>query len=162
MRSFSKYLSIFLCFVSLCVLGFVFIAQYGFSIQPCEWCIYQRYPYVLLLLVNLVWLVNPIKTYTQHIFNICILIGNIILPLLHVLIEKGYWHVKCNGLVAEQKTVQEMFQALTKHSPCVKVNWEFLGWSMSIWHLLFASGMLFAYVGGAIYVQKRYSSNRPR
>ncbi|MCP5322900.1 MAG: disulfide bond formation protein B [Candidatus Paracaedibacteraceae bacterium] len=141
-------------------MGFVFIAQYGFSIQPCEWCIYQRYPYILLLLLNLLWMVRSIKTCIQHIFNISILIGNVILPFIHVLIEKGYLHVKCDVLTMD-RTVQGMLQTLSRYRSCVKVTWEFLGCSTSVWHLIFASGMLVAYVLGVIYEKKRYSSNRP-
>lgn len=160
MRNFSNHLSGFVCLISLSVLGFVFIVQYGFNIKPCEWCIYQRYPYILLFLLNLFLTFKSIKRYIQHAFNISILVGNVILPFFHVLIEKGYLSVKCDVLVVTQQTVQGMLQALSSQHSCVKVSWEFLGWSMSMWHLLFASGMLFAYVLGVLYVQKRYSSNR--
>jgi disulfide bond formation protein DsbB len=142
------------------VLISVFIAEFGFKIKPCEWCIYQRYPYVFLLSLNLIWCFKPLSAIAQSLVNTFILTVNATLPLIHVLIEKGYIYVKCSVLKPdENKSLLSMLDILSAHRSCVKINWTFLSWSMAQWHLLFASGILILYVWGVIYVQKRYSSN---
>lgn len=41
---------------STAMLGGALIAQYGFSLYPCELCLYQRYPYVAIVMVGLLGL----------------------------------------------------------------------------------------------------------
>ncbi|WP_350331534.1 disulfide bond formation protein B [Candidatus Bodocaedibacter vickermanii] len=147
-------LTIFL--ISAAILGFVFSAEYGWGIKPCEWCIYQRYPYVFLCVLNFIWLFKPLSKHVQHSINTFILAINAMLPLTHVLIEKGYVNVKCAASkIGALGSVQQGLQALMNHRSCVKVTWSCWGWSMAQWHLIFASGILIVYVWGVIYAQKR-------
>lgn len=130
--------------------------EYGLGIKSCEWCVYQRYPYVFLLVLNLIWWHKPISQKVQNALNTFILSINAVLPLIHVLIEKGYIHVKCGALkLSQEKTVLKLMDTLTSHKSCVKVNWMLWGWSMAEWHFVFASCLLALYVVGVIYVQKR-------
>lgn len=130
--------------------------EYVFGIKPCEWCVYQRYPYVFLLVLNLIWWVKPISQKAKNAINTFILTVNAVLPLIHVLIEKGYIRVKCGAFkLSQEKTVLKLMDSLTAYKSCVKVNWMFWGWSMAQWHFVFASCLLVAYVCGVIYVQKR-------
>ena len=147
-------LTIFL--ISAAILGFVFSAEYGWGIKPCEWCIYQRYPYVFLCVLNFIWLFKPLSKHVQHSINTFILAINAMLPLTHVLIEKGYVNVKCSASkIGTLGSIQQGLQSLMNHRSCVKVTWSCFGWSMAQWHLIFASGILIVYVWGVIYAQKR-------
>jgi disulfide bond formation protein DsbB len=147
-------LTIFLA--SAAVLGFVFAAEYGWGIKPCEWCIYQRYPYVFLAVLNFIWVFKPLSQHVQHIINTFILAINAMLPLTQVLIEKGYVNIKCGAAkIGASGSVQGVLQTLMNHRSCVKVTWSYLGWSMAQWHLIFASGILIVYVWGVVYAQKR-------
>lgn len=129
--------------------------EYGFGVKPCEWCIYQRYPYVFLFVLNLIWVISPLSIRAQNVINTFLLTINAVLPLIHLLIEKGYIHIKCNVLKAgATKSVLQTLDILAAHRSCIKVNWMFWGWSMAQWHLLFASVILISYVWSVVYVQK--------
>ncbi|MDX1974041.1 MAG: disulfide bond formation protein B [Rickettsiales bacterium] len=43
--------------VSSAMLGAALVAQYGFELHPCELCLYQRYPYVAIIVVVLLALI---------------------------------------------------------------------------------------------------------
>lgn len=126
------------------------------GIKSCEWCVYQRYPYVFLLVLNLIWWVKPISEKAQNAINTFILTINAVLPFIHILIEKGYIHVKCGAFkLGQEKTVLQLMDTLNTHRSCVKINWMLWGWSMAQWHLLFASLILTLYIWSVVYVQKR-------
>jgi disulfide bond formation protein DsbB len=94
----------------------------------------------------------------QNVINTFILAINAVLPLIHILIEKGYIHVKCGTFkLSHDKTVIKLMDTLSGHKSCVKINWMLWGWSMAQWHFVFASILLVLYVWGVIYVQKRSS-----
>jgi disulfide bond formation protein DsbB len=132
--------------------------EYWFAIKPCEWCIYQRYPYIFLFVLNLIWIIHPVSTRAQNVINTFILTINTILPFIHIFIEKGYIHIKCSMLRPDTtKSILQALDILSAHRSCVKINWMFLGWSMAQWHLLFASGILIVYVWSVVHVQKRHS-----
>jgi disulfide bond formation protein DsbB len=153
---FSKIQSLTIFLISAAVLGVIFAAEYVWGIKPCEWCIYQRYPYMFLCVLNFIWVFKPSSRNAQHIINTFILAINAMLPFTHVLIEKGYVNVKCSAAkIGAFGSVQGVLQTMAQHRSCVKVTWSYLGWSMAQWHLLFASGILIVYVGGVIYAQKR-------
>jgi disulfide bond formation protein DsbB len=148
--------SLTICLLSAAVLGLVCAAEYVWGIKPCEWCLYQRYPYVFLAVINFIWLFRPLSKYVQDCINTFIFTINTMLPLTHVLIEKGYVNVKCAAVkMGISGSIQGTLHALMNHRSCVKVTWSYLGWSMAQWHLLFASGILIVYVWGVIYAQKR-------
>lgn len=144
--------------MSFGVLTIVLYMEHFLSIKSCEWCIYQRYPYVVLIVLNLIWWVKPISITVQNVINTFILTINAVLPFIHVLIEKGYIHVKCGTFkLGHEKAVLKLMDTLSAHRSCVKVNWMLWGWSMAQWHFVFASCLLTVYVWGVINVQKRAS-----
>lgn len=130
--------------------------EHMWGIKSCEWCVYQRYPYVFLLVLNIIWWLKPISVKAQNVVNTFILTINAALPLIHTLIEKGYIHVKCGGFrLSQGKTVLQLMDTLGSYRSCVKINWMLWGWTMAQWHLQFASLLLILYVWGVIYVQKQ-------
>jgi disulfide bond formation protein DsbB len=156
LRGFCRVLPIWVCLISVGVLGLVFIAEYVCGIKACEWCMYQRYPYVFLLVLNFIWLFKPLSFCAENMINTFILAINAMLPLVHVLIEKGYINVKCGVTKTGMRgSIQGALQALSNHRSCVKVTWECFGWSMAQWHLVFATCILIAYIGGVMHAQKR-------
>gem|GEM_PF-2423336 len=156
MRGFCRVHNIWVCLISASVLGLVFIAEYVCGIKPCEWCVYQRYPYIFLLVLNFIWLFKPLSSRVETTINAFILAINSMLSLVHVLIEKGYINVKCGVTkVGMRGSIQGALQALSNHRSCVKVTWECFGWSMAQWHLVFATCILITYIGGVMHAQKR-------
>lgn len=147
-----------MCAVSALILIFVLTLEYGFDIKPCEWCIYERYPYIILLILNLVWIVFRLPGKVLYFLSSFLLAINVMLPFVHVLIEKGYIYVKCSPL-KHRGSLQEILNTLHNHTSCAKAGWHFLGWSMAQWHLLFAGAILILYISGVSYVQKKYPSD---
>ncbi len=45
-----------LVLASATALGAAFVSQYGFDLQPCVLCIYQRWPYVIVIALCLIGL----------------------------------------------------------------------------------------------------------
>ncbi|MEM7072711.1 MAG: disulfide bond formation protein B, partial [Pseudomonadota bacterium] len=47
-----------LILIAILVLGFAYISQYGFKLQPCILCVWQRIPWWILLFTSACWLGN--------------------------------------------------------------------------------------------------------
>jgi disulfide bond formation protein DsbB len=132
---------------SASVLSTVFVAQYGFDLQPCVLCIYQRWPYAVILAFFVLWIafkgrINQayFKFFAGLSFAVTSGIG-----AFHVGVEKGWWKgtAECAADTSSKLTLDELrAQILT--APIVKcdeVAWEMLGISMAGYNFLFGATM---------------------
>lgn len=158
LQSFFKITAGLICFLCITVIVFVLILEYKYSVKPCEWCVYQRYPYIFLFVLNLIWLIKPINYIAQGALNTFVMTINLLLPIVHVLIEKGILYIKCSPILGKGLTIHEKLSMMKGHASCSKITWKLLGWSMAQWHVIFALILLIIYIAGLIYGQKRLSS----
>lgn len=124
-------------------LGAAFLAQYGFDLQPCILCIYQRWPYGVALAISLLaLLLAERRAPLTVLLGLCALafMVNAGIAGYHVGIEQHWWTgtEACTGATGEAASVQELL-AQIQAAPlvrCDEVAWSLFGISMAGYNLL--------------------------
>lgn len=146
---------------STAALGAVFVAQYGFNLQPCVLCVYQRWPYAVV--IALVILGSAAR---RHISRKYLLLGcaaafavTAAIGMFHVGVEQQWWQGSsaCTASGAKATTLAELkaqilAAPLTK---CDEIAWQLFGISMAGYNAILASVMAFFAVMAAFKLQGR-------
>jgi disulfide bond formation protein DsbB len=69
---------------ALAAIAVALVSQYGFSMQPCPWCVLQRLLYVLIVIVAAIGLPRPMRRYR-------IVVGALVLILSLLGIAAAAW-----------------------------------------------------------------------
>ena len=124
--------------LALLPLGIAVIAQFGFAMQPCPLCIYQRWPYLLVFLLILL-LRKP------FILLVCLLLflGEAGLASYHAAVEWGIVEGTegCRLTFAYAKEAPPWWEVILWPSPgagCKQADMRWLGLSMAGWNGLYA------------------------
>ena len=81
---------ILLCLISLMSLATAFIAQYGFDLAPCQFCIWERYPYAVVAVLSLLGLCCPKWTALVRVVCVLTFLGATGLTAYHVAVEREW------------------------------------------------------------------------
>jgi len=88
---------------ALAALGFAYFAQYVLLLTPCELCLWERWPYRVVVLVAV--LAGLSKPRTTRLFLGAaglVMLANVFIAGLHVGVEWGWWNSplpECNGML---------------------------------------------------------------
>ena len=129
---------------SAAILGMALVSQYGFNLQPCTMCMWQRYPYMLVIA-----LAGGVALFTRasqpvwlsHVIKACIailLVGSAI-AFYHVGVELDLvpGPTACSGAgIGTAKTLEELRAQIfsTPLISCSRPAFVFLGISMAGWN----------------------------
>jgi len=131
--------------VSIGALGTAFIAQYVFDLWPCVLCLYQRWPYAVVIVISLAGIalrkrveIGPILLLCAVAFAITAAIGG-----YHVGVEQGWWEgtAECVGDTAKASSLQDL-KAKIMSTPivrCDEVAWSLFGISMAGYNVIFGA-----------------------
>ena len=132
-----------MCFLSLIT---AYIAEYGFGIMPCDFCVYERVMYGVVLLIGALSFTDN-YLFTGHRGNLIQLfflgIG-IVLTVYHVGMEQQWWEGPASCMGAGNAATLEAFRdQLMKARPrCDQVNWAIFGISATVWNLSIQAGLI--------------------
>lgn len=139
--------------ISVFSLGFALISQYVFGLQPCELCIYQRWPYVIVGVIGLF-----ILLFLRHRPKLAALLmavaavtffTNMGIAIFHVGVEQKWWAglKTCSqpDFMGKNLSVEEL-EALILAAPvvpCDEIAWTLFGLSMASYNVMlsFAYGV---------------------
>ncbi len=159
---------------SLLILGGViplcaaFIAQFTFHLPPCDFCLYQRYPYGLVIAAGIgSLLLRPRGTMAWRVmvalgfWALCI---TGILGLLHTGMEQGLLHYS-GGCVAQTPADAslEALRAAIAAAPLVSCDaamGHLFGLSLASWNFLWALGVIVLMALQYRFDMRRYASHR--
>jgi disulfide bond formation protein DsbB len=137
----------FLIAISALSLAAAYIAEYGFGISPCDFCLYERGVYVGVILVGILGLKT--HTFSNHrgvFIQLIVLSIGIALTFYHVGMEQHWWAgpASCTG-VGTAATLEEFRAQLMKvtRPRCDQVSWSLLGISAALWNLMLQAGLAF-------------------
>lgn len=136
-----------LILVGVSALATAYTAQFGFDLEPCILCLYQRVPYALSIVLGLIGLSRP--TWLVGVFTLAVIIfaANASLAFYHVGVEQHWWvsAVGCGGKLVTQVSTQDLLASLnTKPAKsCDAVDWTVFGISIAGWNVV-SSGALAA------------------
>lgn len=136
-------------------LAMAYTAQYGFGLEPCILCLYQRIPYAVVALLGAVGLAGP--RWLVPVFALAVLTfaGGGVLAFYHVGVEQHWWAsvAGCGGgPTPATVSAADLLATLQTKQPkaCDEVDWTILGVSMAGWNVLFST----LYAGLCAYVLK--------
>lgn len=128
---------------SLVALAAALIAQYGFDLQPCVLCIYQRWPYAVAALLALVSLVVPLAGRAPLLLGAAAaLVVGAGIAGYHVGVEQHWWAgtAACTGTSGTPQSLAEL-RAQVLAAPivrCDEVAFSLFGISMAGYNLIYA------------------------
>ncbi|MDA1100760.1 MAG: disulfide bond formation protein B [Proteobacteria bacterium] len=133
---------------SLTALALAFIGQYGFALQPCILCIYQRWPFAIAATLCLVafspW-VRPAALWLL-LLSALVLAVNAGIAVHHVGVEQYWWigSEACVGPGAGTPQTLAELRAQIMATPitrCDDVAFSLFGVSMAGYNVLFSAGL---------------------
>jgi disulfide bond formation protein DsbB len=143
-------------------LAVALMAQYGFGLAPCHFCLLQRYPYVAVIACGALSLLVPRGSLCWRFLvalGILALLVTGTLGGVHTGIERGWLNYK-GGCVAEPLVDHSAVAILASIKaaplvPCNEVAASFLHLSMATWNVLWA-GFVIVLIG----LQYRFDRRR--
>lgn len=137
------------------VLATVFIAQYGFDLQPCSLCYMQRVPYFLVLVLGGLALMPAVDSRSRrivmfHLFGIFVI--SAAAALYHAGVEMHWWQgpTACTGSVGTI-SLDDLTAALGKpsHPMCDQPAFVLMGISMAGYNFIASVAFAFMALGAA-------------
>ena len=124
---------------SAVALTIALIAQYGFRLEPCELCSYQRIPYVSVLLFGggALAIGEWNKRAVGYLFSTIFLTGAT-LAFYHVGVEQLWWQAttSCGVHQPLPNSLDELHFSLSQGmvKSCDEIDWTLLGLSMTVYN----------------------------
>ena len=143
-------------------LAFAYIGQYGFGLEPCILCLYQRLPYALAAGVALLTAVLPANASARAVLvRLCgvIFLGGAGLAFYHVGVEEHWWAAMtgCGGQPGMDVTVEDLQASLRRPSAlksCDEVDWRLFGVSLAGYNVILSVALAIGSFMGAGLLKK--------
>ncbi len=148
--------------VSVGALATAYIAQYGFGMQPCILCLYQRVPYAVTGLLAVLALGMPAGGHARAIMTVLcavvFLVGSGI-AFYHFGVEQHWWAsaASCGGTPMGKITLEQLRQQLQVRQPkaCDQVDWTLFGISMAGYNVVVSLALSVASFAGSVAIRRR-------
>ena len=129
----------FLITLSFCILISTLLIEYVFDFPPCKLCIYQRIPYLLIIIfgIGLVFF----KKIREFLFIFIILqVVNLFIASFHSLVERGVveYEMNCTSTGSDIQTIDELRKFLDKVpiAKCNEILFSIMGLSLANLNLI--------------------------
>ena len=125
--------------ISVIILLTAYLAEYIFLLTPCPLCVYQRFPYLIFIMLGIISLSSQ---YSYRKYYITVTIIAIIIAFYHTGIERGIFELSsfCKPLVSVGDSISVAdFKKMLYHKEialCNKPALVIFGLSMTEWNLL--------------------------
>lgn len=142
-----KHVQYLLIFASIASLAFAYIAEYGFNILPCDFCLYERIVYMGIFVIGILSLkLKVLKGHRGLLAQLLVLSIGIAITFSHVGMEQHWWAglASCSG-AGQAATFEEFRSQLMKtvRPRCDQINWVLFGISATAWNLMLQGGLAF-------------------
>ena len=120
--------------VSFCILISTLLIEYIFNFPPCTLCIYQRIPYLLIIILGICLVF--FKKIREFLFIFIILqIANFFIAFFHSLVERGVieYEMSCTSSGSDIQTIEELRNFLEKVpiAKCNEILFSIMGLSLA-------------------------------
>tara|TARA_Y100000590_G_scaffold470216_1_gene662823 strand:- start:2805 stop:3293 length:489 start_codon:yes stop_codon:yes gene_type:complete len=127
--------------VSIGAITSALVAEYFFKILPCQMCLYQRYPYYLLIIVSLIFFIIkkfPLSLY-YWINNFLFLFG-LFFSIWHVGIEQKVLPglAGCSNNIVITESIESLKDQIINQDiiNCTDITWSFVGISFATYNTI--------------------------
>ncbi len=134
---------LFLC--SAGPLGLALLSQYGFGLHPCELCIWQRYPYGVLISLAILALLLSRWLRVLMIISGGVWAVEAALAFYHAGVEQHWWRSATGCSASGVAASLEALKAQIMGAPlvaCDMPEFVLLGLSMAGWNALYSLAMV--------------------
>ena len=132
--------------IGLGSLSFAWGAEYGFGLEPCILCLYQRIPFAVVAILGGIGFYRP--QWMAGLFTLATLAFaiNAAIAFYHVGVEQHWWvsAAGCGGgNINTVLSTTDLLANLEKPQPkpCDAVDWTLFGISMASWNVVFSGGL---------------------
>lgn len=128
-----------LIIISFCILVSTLLIEYIFNFPPCKLCIYQRIPYLLIIILG-IGLIFLKKNKEFLLIFIVLQIVNFFIAFFHSLVERGIvnYEMNCTSTGSDIQTIEELRSFLDKVpiAKCNEILFSIMGLSLANFNLL--------------------------
>ena len=138
----SNFLNLFFLFFSTLVLLLVYYLEFFLEVEPCKLCVYQRFPYFIVILLAISSLLIKDLRIKKITFTFYILIFSIslIMSIYHFGIEKNLWNTLtgCETNIKSFSNSNNLKEYLLNkdYVSCSDVSFKFLGISLAGYNII--------------------------
>lgn len=131
-------IAIFIIFVGVAALGIAWFLQHVWNMTPCGLCLFERWPYRILILLGLIGLWVPTRYFTLILWGgLVVLLISMGLSFLHIGVEQMWWRSplpECNANLLPVHNLGERLQSLPDlpSKPCDVPSYLFPWLPMSL------------------------------
>jgi disulfide bond formation protein DsbB len=154
-----RYLPHLVLVFSAAALGTAYAAEFGFGLEPCPLCLYQRVPYWIAAALGLAALATPagrLRTTMIAAAGLVFLAGAGI-AFYHVGVERHWWaSAVCGTEIETGLSVEQLAERLMATPPqsCDQINWSLFGISMATYNAAFSLVLAVGTFAGAYFIWK--------
>ncbi len=151
--------------ISILALVVALGTEFTLNLDPCELCIWQRWPYVITTALGMIGLVTLYREewvqYASMVIFIAaaVFFANFLLAFYHVGVEYHWWTSALEGCAVEFKkgSLEELVAMFDDKIParCDDVKFRFLGISMAGYNMLLSLALAVASGYSAVLVMRR-------
>ncbi len=127
-----------LLLLAVTALGGALISQYAFGMNPCPLCIYQRWPYGIIIGLSLLALFMSLKKKEKAVSALVFLCGIALLAggtiaAYHVGVEQHWWKSFLEGCTLKFDSGTDLLKQIesTRAARCDEIPWSMFGISMA-------------------------------
>ena len=127
-----------LLFLAVTALGSALTSQYAFGLNPCPLCLYQRWPYAIIIGLSLIAVLMGLKNKDKAVSGLVFLCGLALLAggviaSYHVGVEQHWWKSFLEGCTINFDNTQDLLKQIegTKAARCDEIPWSMFGISMA-------------------------------
>ena len=153
----TKKIFLYLLIYSILSLSFVLFLEYVLNYKPCQLCLYQRIPYLLILIFSFVGFFFPKNLYWLYTIMI-FFISSTIISGYHSGIEFGLLNESssCASNLIENLDKTKLLESLSNSMPnCKDIEFKLFGLSLATINFLISFALSFL-----IYFKINYEKNR--
>jgi len=138
----SNFLNLLFLFVSILVLLTVYYLEFFQGIAPCKLCIYQRFPYfiIILLAISFLLIKNQNLKKITFIFYIFIFASSLTVSVHHFGVENSFWNAltNCESYFKTLSNSNDLKEYLLNkdYVSCSDVSFKFLGISLAGYNVI--------------------------
>ena len=127
--------------IAIFALLFAFYIQYILGYEPCKLCMYQRYGYILVLLLSLL----GFFLHENKLIPVLLIISFIIIASIgfwHLGIEQQWWaaSLECSGITENIGSLKEELKNINNRpvAACDQISPKFLNITLVQWSFIYA------------------------
>jgi len=153
----TKKIFLYLLIYSILSLSFVLFLEYVLNYKPCQLCLYQRIPYLLILIFSFIGFFFPKNIYWLYTIMI-FFISSTIISGYHSGIEFGLLNESssCASNLIENLDKTKLLESLNNSMPnCKDIEFKLFGLSLATINFLISFALSFS-----IYFKINYEKNR--